>query len=244
MGLWPLAGEWDGYEWFRLADVPARPRRKAPARATRTRSAKGAANGAAKTSATAVDPAVSAESAEDDAGAAMGRWMVDRLDDEPLWLAGDSERVLLVDLDNLRAAPSRLRARLAVVVSLARQADHAAFAGQTGAVRRSLPWLAEFADLAQTVPDDLAAHALLARAAELAGPPQQFVVVSNDGIFVELADRGPLALLSPGADAMSDRLSDSAHRVVDLAALEKQAAAARTRSQRAARRRQNLQRAG
>jgi hypothetical protein len=43
---------------------------------------------------------------------------------------------------------------------------------------------------------------------------------------------------------MSDRLSDSAHRVVDLAALEKQAAAARTRSQRAARRRQNLQRAG
>jgi len=243
MGLWPLAGEWDGYEWFRLADVPSRPRRKAPVKATGTRSAKGAANGAAKGSATAVD---SADSAEDDAGAAMGRWMVDRLDDEPLWLADDSERVLLVDLDNLRAAPSRLRARLAVVVSLARQADHAAFAGQTGAVRRSLPWLAEFTDLAQTVPDgsDLADHALLDRAAELAGPSQQFVVVSNDGIFVELADRGPLALLSPGADAMSDRLSDSAHRVVDLAALEKQAAAARTRSQRAARRRQNLQRAG
>jgi len=48
----------------------------------------------------------------------------------------------------------------------------------------------------------------------------QVIVVSNDGIFASLADRGPLIVLSPGAEALSDRLRDSASRVVDLVALE------------------------
>lgn len=177
--------------------------------------------------------------AADDAAVAMGRWLVDHLTSPPLWAPGPAVRILLVDLDNLRAAPTRLRARLTAVVAIARQADHAAFAGQVGAVRRSRPWLAEFADLAQAVPDgsDLADHALLAAAAAVEAADVQFVVVSNDGIFCDLASRGPVALLSPGADAMSDRLHGVAHRVADLAALEKQAAAERARTKRQARRR-------
>jgi hypothetical protein len=212
MGLWRSPGEFDDYEWFRLADVVDRPV-------------------AAARPATDVGP--------DDAGVAMGRWLVDRLRADPLWAPDAGRRVLLVDLDNLRAAPSRLRARLDVVVELAREADDAAFAGQAGAVRRSRPWLAEFAADVQEVPDgsDLADHALLDTAAAISARPVQFVVVSNDGIFAGLADRGPIGLLSPGADALSDKLRDVANRTIDLAALEKQAAAERAKSQRAARRR-------
>ena len=210
MSLWRLPGEWDDYEWFRLADLPA----------PRIVSAQVTTDG-------------------DDAGAAMGRWLVRRLTAEPLWADTQAHRVLLVDLDNLRATPVRLRARLAVVVHLARESDDCAFAGQAGAVRRSKPWLAEFADQAQAVPDgsDLADHALLDHAAGVKANPVQFLIVSNDGIFAKLADRGPLALLSPGADAMSDRLHDVAHHVLDLTALEKQAASERAKAQRSARRR-------
>jgi len=46
------------------------------------------------------------------------------------------------------------------------------------------------------------------------------VLLSNDWIFAALAGRGPLTVLSPGADALSDRLRAAASRVVDLAALE------------------------
>jgi hypothetical protein len=230
MGLWRLPSDWDDFEWFRLADVPDRPARPARQRGPRRPAPPDVAVGGA---------AEAAARSDDDAGAAMGRWLVERLAADPPWTDSDASRVLLVDLDNLRAAPSRLRARLAVVVALARDADHAAFAGQVGAVRRSKPWLEEFADDAQAVPDgsDLADHALLDHAKSITVDPVQFLIVSNDGIFSSLAERGPLALLSPGAEAMSDRLRDAAHHVTDLAALEKAAATERARAQRASRRR-------
>ena len=131
---------------------------------------------------------------------------------EGVWTAGAGCRVLLVDLDNLRADPVRWRDRMAMVVALARQAD---------AVRRARQHLAEFAARARPVDDgsDLADHVLLDAAAELAGPAR-FVLLSNDWIFAALAERGPLTVLSPGGDALSDRLSSAATRVVDLAALE------------------------
>jgi uncharacterized surface protein with fasciclin (FAS1) repeats len=137
--------------------------------------------------------------------------------------------VLLVDLDNLRAEPTRWRARMSVVVTLGRQADHAVLAGQVGAVARGRPHLAEFAARAQAVPDgsDLADHVLLDAAASIQADAVQVVVVSNDGIFATLADRGPLTVLSPGNDALSDRLRDAASLVVDLAALEAEAKPAR-----------------
>jgi hypothetical protein len=151
------------------------------------------------------------------------------LERTPLWPAESGTRVLLVDLDNLRAEPTRWRARMAVVVTLARQADHAVFAGQVGAVTRARPHLAEFAARAQAVPDgsDLADHVLLDAAAGIKADTVQVVVVSNDGIFATLADRGPLTVLSPGNDALSDRLRDAASLVVDLAALEEEAKPAR-----------------
>jgi hypothetical protein len=137
------------------------------------------------------------------------------------WTAGAGSRVLLVDLDNLRADPVRWRDRMAMVVALARHADVVALAGQEGAVRRARPHLAEFAARAHAVADgsDLADHVLLDAAAELAGA-SRFVLLSNDWIFAALADRGSLTVLSPGGDALSDRLRAAATRVVDLAALE------------------------
>jgi hypothetical protein len=89
-------------------------------------------------------------------------------------------------------------------------------------VRRGRPHLAEFAERARPVADgsDLADHVLLEAADALQDDAVQVIVVSNDGIFASLADRGPLVVLSPGAEALSDRLRESATRVVDLVGLE------------------------
>jgi hypothetical protein len=153
----------------------------------------------------------------------LGATLVGWVRANPMWLDDGSTRVLLVDLDNLRADPVRLRARLAVVVELARQADRVAFAGQDGSVARARPWLAEFADAAQAVGggSDEADWVLLDAAEAVTHYPLQFLVVSNDWIFAGLARRGPLTLLSPGADALSDRLRAAARRVVDLTVLER-----------------------
>ena len=143
------------------------------------------------------------------------------------WEPGDAPRILLVDLDNLRAGPVRWKERMAVVVALARTAHHVALAGQDGPVGRALPHLAEFAATAQRVPagSDLADFALLALIDRLDIPDAQTLVMSNDGIFAELAHCGPLLVLSPGADAMSDALARAATRVVDLAEVERDLAA-------------------
>jgi hypothetical protein len=147
---------------------------------------------------------------------------LDALTADPLWLPGDATRVLLVDLDNLRVEPVRLRARLAMAIALARQADHAAFAGQEGSVRRARPALEEFAAAAIAVGTDHneADEALLDAADDVEDTDVQFIVVSNDNIFARLALRGPLVVLSPGAEALSERLADAAVRVVDLTAIE------------------------
>jgi len=146
------------------------------------------------------------------------------LDENPLW-ATDGPRILLVDLDNLRADPLRWRARMALVVALARQADHAVLAGQVGAVKRGRPHLAEFAKRAIPVEDgsDVADYVLLAAADKVLAPGAQVVVLSNDGIFASLADRARLTVMSPGSDALSDRLRDAAADVVDLTRLEERA---------------------
>ena len=153
--------------------------------------------------------------------------LVERVDREEIWQAGDVPRILLVDLDNMRAGPLRWKARMAVVVALARQADHAVLVGQEGAVRRARSHLEEFADSALAVPagSDLADVALLEAVDQLDLPNAQALVVSNDGIFAELAQCGPLVILSPGRDALSDALEAAAMRVVDLAALEHELAA-------------------
>ena len=157
-----------------------------------------------------------------DLGQSLAEALVAWVRENPLWLDDGSTRVLLVDLDNIRADPVRLRARVAVVVELARQADYTSFAGQTGSVARARPWLAEFAGAAQAVGggSDEADWVLLDAAEEVTDYPLQFLVVSNDWIFAGLARRGPLILLSPGADALSDRLRAAASRIVDLAVLE------------------------
>jgi len=158
----------------------------------------------------------------EDAGQPLAESLVAWVRENPLWLDDSSTRVLLVDLDNIRADPVRLRARVAVVVELARQADYTSFAGQTGSVARARPWLAEFAGAAQAVGggSDEADWVLLDAAEAVTDFPLQFLVVSNDWIFAGLARRGPLILLSPGADALSDRLRAAASRIVDLAVLE------------------------
>jgi hypothetical protein len=113
------------------------------------------------------------------------------------------------------------------MLALSRQADHAHFAGQRGAVRRAGPYLADLAETLQEVPDgsDLADYALLDAARGPVGRGAQVTIVSNDGIFAELAAHGPLTVVSPGRDALSNALRQAATRVVDLSSLEEQAAA-------------------
>jgi hypothetical protein len=147
---------------------------------------------------------------------------LDSLRRDPVWLPGDSIRVLLVDLDNLRVEPARLRGRLLMAVALAEQADHAAFSGQGGSVRRALPHLGAFAGTAVAVGGghNEADQVLLDEAEAIHADDVQFVVISNDNIFASLATRGPLIVLSPGADALSDRLAEAASRVIDLQVME------------------------
>ena len=200
VGMGNQRGEQDDYEWIRLADLPApRPRRAAPV-------------------------------AEEDDGepGPLADALVGWVDSTPVWHAGVGDRVLLVDLDNLRAGAVRWKARMGLVVALARSADHVVISGQHAAVERGMPFLAEFGTVAQPVPDgaDLADFVLLEGAQAVPAERRQVVVLSNDGIFAELADRGPVTVLSPGASALSDKLFDAARVVIDLMTLERQLAPA------------------
>ncbi len=138
-----------------------------------------------------------------------------------VWPPGPATRVLLVDLDNLRAEPARLRSRVSLAVALARQADLAVFAGQQGSVDRARPALQEYAGTALTVGSarDAADIALL-DAVPVGHDDVQYVVISNDGIFARLAMNGTLTVLSPGAGALSQRLAEAAERVLDLQMIE------------------------
>lgn len=160
----------------------------------------------------------------DDGPPPLVRALCSWLEENPVWVRG-SLRVLLVDLDNLRADPRRWQARMALVVALARQADHVALAGQVGAVARARPHLAEFARRATPVEDgsDVADLVLLAEADAVLEEGAHVVVLSNDFIFASLAANARLTVLSPGADALSDRLRDAADDVVDLTRLEERA---------------------
>ncbi len=138
-----------------------------------------------------------------------------------IWLSPRTTRVLLVDLDNLRAEPARLRTRVALAVELARQADIAVFAGQQASVDRARPALKEYADTALAVGGARnAADLALLDAVPDDDADVQYVVFSNDGIFARLAMSGTLTVVSPGAGALSDRLAEAAERVVDLQLLE------------------------
>jgi hypothetical protein len=192
-------GEWDDYEWFRLEDLPA-PRRRT------------------------VDVVADDDGDPGPLADALAGWV----EANPIWHDGAGERVLLVDLDNLRAGAVRWKARMGLVVALARTADHVVLSGQHAAVERGLPYLAEFGRVAQPVPDgaDLADHVLLEGAQAVRAKRRQVVVLSNDGIFASLADRGPVTVLSPGASALSDRLFDAARVVIDLMTLEERLAPA------------------
>lgn len=153
--------------------------------------------------------------------------LLDWLADHPVWSRSDLTRVLLVDLDNLRAGPQRWRVRMGAVLALARQADHAFLAGQVGAVRRARRHLAALDARLQAVPDgsDLADHALLDSARALDVGPAEVCVVSNDGIFADLADAGPLTVVTPGRKALSNRLVSAATAIIELTTLEEAAAA-------------------
>lgn len=226
MGLGGGPSARDDYEWVDLAALRQRGsggRRQARAGGATTAagSSAGASPGAASSSvATAARP---------DEPDALADALCALLTERPLWLSLSVRKVLLVDLDNLRAGPARWRARMAAVVCLARQADAVHLAGQASAVERARPHLAEFADRAVPVADgaDVADHVLLEAAARDAaealaagedGP--QVLVVSNDGIFADLAETGPLVVLSPGVEALSDRLDDAATDILDLYGLE------------------------
>jgi len=144
-------------------------------------------------------------------------------DDDPsiIWVDDDATRVLLCDLDNLRADPRRLAARMRVAVELAREADVSVFAGQADSVSRCARMVAEFREQVITVGPgrDAADHALLASADRVRARQVQFVAMSNDGIFARLAERGPLTVVSPSRLRASSRLVKVARTVVDVSDL-------------------------
>jgi hypothetical protein len=213
MGLGGGPSEWDEYEWVRLADALA-PGATGSGRAAAAAPRSPGADGPGERTADGVGPAP--------AGPALTDALDRLLADGSLWVEGAGARLLLVDLDNLRAGPARWRTRIEALARLARAADHVALAGQQGAVERARPWLGELATQARAVADgsDLADLVLLAAADAWHEGPSQAVVVSNDGIFAEMAAHGRLVVLSPGADALSDKLRDAATTVVDLGSLE------------------------
>jgi hypothetical protein len=135
-----------------------------------------------------------------------------------VWADDLAVRVLLCDLDNLRADPRRLAVRMRVAVELARQADVSAFAGQADSVSRCSGLLAEFHDQVMTVGPgrDAADHALLASADREGARQVQFVVMSNDGIFARLALRGALTVVSPRPHQASSRLHKVARALLDV----------------------------
>lgn len=202
MGLGGGPGEWDDYEWFRLADLADGRRADVPPEGS------------------------------DPLPAVVDAWMAAH----PVWTHGARERVLLVDLDNLRADPARWKVRMAAMVAMARESDHAFFAGQRGAVRRAKPRLEEFASGVTSVPDgsDLADHALLDALAASGSRQAQVVVVSNDGIFADLAEDGPVTVVSPGRDALSNKLRQAAGAVVALESLDEAGAAVKRPARRRA----------
>ena len=243
MALGNQRGESDEYEWVRLGDLPAPAARRTGTRSTGTRTTgtrtadgrttppapRAAASATASARAGTAARAARAVADEEDGdpgplAAALTGWV----EANPVWHDGVGDRVLLVDLDNLRAGAVRWKARMGLVVALARIADHVVISGQHAAVQRGLPYLAEFGGIAQAVPDgaDLADFVLLEGAQAVPAERRQVVVLSNDGIFAELADRGPVTVLSPGASALSDRLFDAARVVIDLMTLERQLAPA------------------
>ena len=210
----------DELEWVDLRLMPAQAPAARRQRTTRTASAPRGRSAAGARPADVARPA-SPPPAPGTLGPAMILW----LRRHPLWVRGTGPRILLVDLDNLRAGPSRWQARMEVVAWLARIADHTVLAGQHGAVARARPHLGALGDQAHAVDDgsDLADHVLLDAADAIVAAAARTVVISNDGIFIRLAGRGPLTVVSPGVDALSDRLRDAASRVVDLTAVEESA---------------------
>ncbi|HVU73404.1 MAG TPA: hypothetical protein VHE83_10635 [Mycobacteriales bacterium] len=164
-------------------------------------------------------------------------WAEQWLADHAMWQPGPAERLLLVDLDNLRAEPARLRDRLALVRVVARTADRAFFAGETATVARCRAALDDGIGTILTVGSgpDAADLALLEAARRRRGSGQsrravQFVVVSNDHIFARVARHGTLTLLSPDLAAASRQLRAASTRAHDVKTYERPLTAALLRS--------------
>ena len=224
MGLGGQAPEWDEYDWIPVApaQLPAgRPEPRTGPR-TRTRPAGGGSSTRPPGRAAAAPP-------EDvtDLGEAVRLWV----EQDPVWAASGAPTLLLVDLDNLRAGRVRWQDRITALAELARCFDHVTMAGQHDAVRRARPHLGDLAEHARAVDDgqDLADHVLLDAARAIPARQLRVMVVSNDGIFATLKERGPLTVLSPDYQALSDQLRARATRLADLASMEREVTNARRR---------------
>ncbi|MGZ4718942.1 hypothetical protein [Oryzihumus sp.] len=227
MGLGGQAPEWDEYDWILVppARLPAgrpEPRTGPP---SRPRPAGGSSTRPSGRAAAA--PAAAPPKDVTDLREAVRLWV----EQDPVWAASVAPTLLLVDLDNLRAGRVRWQDRITALAALARRFDHVTMAGQHDAVRRARPHLGDLIEHARAVDDgqDLADHVLLDAAKAIPARQLRVMVVSNDGIFATLKDRGPLTVLSPDYQALSDQLRARATRLADLASMEREVTNARRR---------------
>jgi hypothetical protein len=143
---------------------------------------------------------------------------------DAIWEPGTA-RILLVDLDNMRARHTRWHRRIDAIVALASQADHVILAGQKRNVAPVRARLGTYAPRVIVVAHgaNLADYALLDAAHGLHPKgrrhhrPIQFAVTSNDHIFARLAGSGRLlTVVSPCTEMISAVLLRRAHSVADL----------------------------
>lgn len=138
------------------------------------------------------------------------------------WKDSSVQKILIIDLGNLRAKPPLWAVRMKLIAAWANQADHIFIAGQSGAVKLALPHLGSLGNKVVTIdPDNSADKYLLSEANKIKSMvPLQFLVMSNDHAFSQLANKGFLSVVTPKAETMSKVLKAKANIILDLGLAE------------------------
>lgn len=141
-----------------------------------------------------------------------------------LWEPNSRKRILLIDADNFTGHESDMIIYMAIISSLAEEADFAFLAGQASVVKRLSRFIVGDHIEIKVVEKgkDLADKFLINSAIGISSKAgYDYVVASNDHIFAKLlkGDGRRLTILSPDVESMSLHLLSSANRIFDMKTL-------------------------